>query len=54
MLSSVMMLNHMGETQAAARLQQAIESVYGEGKHLTQDVGGPAPRPSSRTLSSAG
>ncbi|HLH02254.1 MAG TPA: isocitrate/isopropylmalate dehydrogenase family protein [Bryobacteraceae bacterium] len=42
MLSAVMLLIHIGETEAAHRLQSAIESVYREGKHLTGDVGGSA------------
>ena len=42
MMSSVMLLNHLGETQAAHKLQGAVESIYREGKHLTPDVGGPA------------
>ncbi len=42
MLSSVMMLIHLGETEAAMKLQNAIEAVYGEGRHLTGDVGGSA------------
>lgn len=42
MLSSVMMLRHLGEYEAARRLQSAIESVYAERKHLTPDVGGKA------------
>ena len=40
MLSSVMMLEHLGERTAADRVQKAVEAVYGEGKHLTRDVGG--------------
>lgn len=40
MLSSVMLLTHLGEKEAANRLQKAVESVYGEGKYLTADVGG--------------
>jgi isocitrate dehydrogenase (NAD+) len=40
MLSSVMMLIHMGEKEAAHKLQTAVESVYKQGKHLTGDVGG--------------
>lgn len=40
MLSSVMMLLHLGENEAAKKLQAAIEAVYREGKHLTGDVGG--------------
>ncbi len=42
MLSSVMMLIHMGETDCAHKLQTAVEAVYAEGKHLTGDVGGSA------------
>ena len=42
MLSSVMMLRHIGEVDASARLQNAIEGVYREGKTLTSDVGGTA------------
>ncbi len=40
MLSSVMLLIHIGETEAANKLQNAVEAVYREGKHLTGDVGG--------------
>ncbi len=40
MLSAVMLLIHLGETEAAHKLQSAIESVYREGRHLTGDVGG--------------
>jgi isocitrate dehydrogenase (NAD+) len=42
MLSSVMLLIHLGETDAAHKLQNAIERVYREGNHLTGDVGGTA------------
>jgi isocitrate dehydrogenase (NAD+) len=42
MLSSVMMLLHLGEAAAAHKLQSAVEAVYREGKHLTGDVGGAA------------
>ena len=42
MLSSVMMLKHVGEKEAASRLQTAIEAVYLEAKHTTSDVGGTA------------
>jgi isocitrate dehydrogenase (NAD+) len=42
MLSAAMMLIHMGETEAARRLQNAIEGVYEEGRQLTGDVGGSA------------
>ncbi len=43
MLSAVMMLDHLGELDAADRLHAAIEHVYAEGKHLTGDVGGSSP-----------
>jgi len=42
MLSSVMMLTHLGEQAAAHELQSAVEAVYREGKSLTGDVGGTA------------
>lgn len=42
MQSARLMLSHLGERNAAARLQKAIEAVYTEGKHLTRDVGGSA------------
>ena len=42
MQSAVLMLAHIGEREAAQRLQAAIERVYAEGKHLTGDVGGKA------------
>jgi isocitrate dehydrogenase (NAD+) len=42
MQSAVLMLSHLGERSAAARLQSAIERVYAEGAHLTGDVGGTA------------
>jgi isocitrate dehydrogenase (NAD+) len=42
MQSARLMLAHLGERDAAIRMQKAIETVYGEGKHLTPDVGGAA------------
>jgi len=42
MQSARLMLAHIGEREAAARIQKAIEAVYAEGKHLTRDVGGTA------------
>jgi isocitrate dehydrogenase (NAD+) len=42
MLSAVMMLTHLGEKEAAHKLQNAVEATYLEGKHLTGDVGGSA------------
>lgn len=41
-LSSVMMLKHIGENEAAARIESAVESVLKEGKILTCDLGGDA------------
>ncbi|MGB7190249.1 MAG: isocitrate/isopropylmalate family dehydrogenase, partial [Acidobacteriaceae bacterium] len=38
--SAVLMLHHIDESEAANRLQTAIETVYTEGKTLTRDVGG--------------
>ncbi len=42
MQSAVLMLSHIGEREAAARLQGAIYRVYAEAKHRTGDVGGKA------------
>ncbi len=42
MLSSVLMLRHLGQTSAADRVERAIHRVYGEAKYLTADVGGKA------------
>jgi isocitrate dehydrogenase (NAD+) len=42
MQSAVLMLAHLGEREAAKRLQGAIEATYAEGRHLTGDVGGKA------------
>jgi isocitrate dehydrogenase (NAD+) len=42
MQSGVLMLAHLGERDAAARMQNAIHHVYSEARHLTGDVGGKA------------
>jgi isocitrate dehydrogenase (NAD+) len=42
MQSAVLMLGHIGERDAAARLQRAIERVYEQAVRLTGDVGGTA------------
>ncbi len=42
MLSAVLMLNHLGERDAARRMQFAIERTYAAGACLTADVGGAA------------
>ncbi len=38
----VLLLNHIGEREAARRLHGAIVATYAEGKHLTRDIGGTA------------
>ena len=40
MQSAVLMLAHLGEREASARLHRAIYQVYAEGSSLTGDVGG--------------
>jgi isocitrate dehydrogenase (NAD+) len=42
LMSSVLMLDHLGERAAAERIQNALEKVYREGKQTTRDVGGKA------------
>ncbi|MGH9716718.1 MAG: isocitrate dehydrogenase (NAD(+)) [Candidatus Acidiferrales bacterium] len=42
LMSAIMMLRHLEETKAALNIEQALEKVYREGKHLTRDVGGKA------------
>jgi isocitrate dehydrogenase (NAD+) len=42
MQSAALMLDHMGEKEPAARLQQALERVYAEGGSRTRDLGGTA------------
>jgi isocitrate dehydrogenase (NAD+) len=42
LMSSALMLDHLGEQAAAQRIQKALEKVYGEAKHTTRDVGGKA------------
>ncbi len=42
MSSAILMLRHLGETDAADRLQRAIMATYAEGTNLTRDVGGTA------------
>jgi isocitrate dehydrogenase (NAD+) len=42
LMSSILMLNHLGEQSAAARIEMALIKVYKEGKHVTKDVGGKA------------
>jgi isocitrate dehydrogenase (NAD+) len=42
LMSSIMMLDHLGERSAARRIESALQKVYREGKHTTQDIGGKA------------
>ncbi|MGH9796084.1 MAG: isocitrate dehydrogenase (NAD(+)) [Candidatus Acidiferrales bacterium] len=42
LMSGIMMLDHIGETAAARRVEAALHKVYREGKTLTADVGGSA------------
>ncbi len=41
-LSGVMLLRHLGEHEAAGRVERAVAEVLSEGKHLTYDLGGSA------------
>ena len=40
--SGVLLLHHLGEDEAAARMQEAIAAVIAEGKEVTYDLGGSA------------
>jgi isocitrate dehydrogenase (NAD+) len=40
LLSSILMLNHLGERPAARRIEAALEKIYRDGAHTTRDVGG--------------
>ncbi len=42
LMSAIMMLDHIGEPEAARRIEVALHAVYREGKTLTRDVGGTA------------
>src|SRR5579863_8763298 len=42
LMSGIMMLDHIGEAEAARRIETALHKVYSEGKSLTRDVGGKA------------
>jgi isocitrate dehydrogenase (NAD+) len=42
LMSAIMMLEHIGETSAAQRIDAALHEVYREGRSLTRDVGGAA------------
>ncbi|PYT52175.1 MAG: isocitrate dehydrogenase (NAD(+)) [Acidobacteria bacterium] len=42
LMSSILMLDHLGNRPAAKRIEDALERVYCEAKHITRDVGGKA------------
>ncbi len=42
LMSSILMLDHLGERVAAERIQGALIKVYRDAKHTTRDVGGKA------------
>src|SRR3989475_11645998 len=42
LMSGIMMLDYLGGTAAAQRIERALHAVYREGEHLTRDVGGHA------------
>ena len=42
LLSSILMLDHLGERSAARRIEAALEKVYREAKRTTKEVGGSA------------
>ena len=42
LMSGIMMLRHLGESDAAARAEKAMLDVYAEGTNLTRDLGGSA------------
>jgi len=42
LMSGIMMLRHIGETDAADRAEKAMLAVFAEGKTLTRDLGGTA------------
>lgn len=39
-LSSILMLRHLGQDEVGNRLEKAVHKVYAQGRHLTPDVGG--------------
>jgi isocitrate dehydrogenase (NAD+) len=42
LMSSILMLHHLGEPSAAQHIERALIKVYKDGKHVTKDVGGKA------------
>ncbi|HFB67481.1 MAG TPA: NAD-dependent isocitrate dehydrogenase, partial [Calditrichae bacterium] len=41
-LSGALMLRHLGETQAAEKIERAVQTVIGKGEAVTPDLGGSA------------
>jgi tartrate dehydrogenase/decarboxylase/D-malate dehydrogenase len=41
MLAGAMMLDFLGETESAARVDQAVRAVLADGQAVTPDLGGP-------------
>lgn len=50
-LSGIMMLNHLGEFEAAERLETAVASVIADGKHMTYDMKPTSDDPTAATTS---
>jgi isocitrate dehydrogenase (NAD+) len=42
LMSAIMMLRHLGEMDAASRIEKAMLEVFADGKSLTRDLGGTA------------
>ena len=42
LMSGILMLRHLGEMEAGARIEKALLEVFAEGKSLTKDLGGTA------------
>jgi len=42
LMSAIMMLDHLGESNAAREIESALHQMYREGRSLTRDVGGTA------------
>jgi len=42
LMSSILMMDHLGERTTAERIRNALEKVYRQAKHTTRDVGGKA------------
>ncbi len=42
LMSGIMMLDHLGENEAARHIERALHQVYRQGQSLTRDVGGSA------------